>query len=229
MTTISESSQAKLRWRQFSLRGLLLVVLAVALIFGWLQPARLDRGFFPIAVGYKWVYEDKFIQTNISMGKKQIGDDVVFEVLGKAKVGDDECFVVLRTIGEHKLEFYVRVTDGGVWIHQVGEYRYRPPYRQFVFPSKKGDRWNWEGTIGQQPGQYASDNNGLQDVVVPFGQLSAFIVNQRAEEGGAEFWLAEGVGVVKIAGKTYDKHDYTIHPDGNPLSLDWELKEFSRP
>ena len=217
MSTDEESTPAKLRWRQISLRRLLLLVLAFALLSWWLQPERLDRRCFPIGVGYKWVYASKGGDTQY---------DVVFEVVGTEQVGDADCFVVRRTIGEHKIKFYVEVNHRGVWIHQVGDDRYEPPYQQFVFSTKKGDRWNWKGTIGKQPEEYTCENHGLQDVEVPLGHWSGFCVGQRSRSF-ANFWLVKGIGVVKLEGKTWDEHDPAPLP-GSPLYFDWQLKEFSR-
>jgi len=217
MSTNRESVPRSIRWRQFSLRGMLLLVLAFALLFWWLQPEKLDRSYFPIGVGYQWVYASNGGDTQ---------GDVVFEVVGTEQVGDAECFVVLRTIGEHRLRFYVEVTHRGVWIHQVGQDRYKPPYRQFVFLTKKGDRWNWKGTIGKEPAEYACENYGLQEVEVPLGQWEAFSVSQTRVF--TNFWLVDGIGVVKLEGKSLDEHDPVPQP-GNPLYFDWQLKEFTRP
>ncbi len=218
MSTNRESVPRTIRWRQFSLRGMFLLVLAFALLFWWLQPEKLDRSYFPIGVGYKWVYASKGGDTQ---------GDVVFEVIGTAQVGDAECFVVLRTIGEHRLKFYVEVTHRGVWIHRVGQDIYQPPYQQFAFPTKQGDRWNWKGTIGDEPDEYASENYGLQEVQVPLGRWEAFYVGQQSL-AHTNFWLVDGIGVVKLEGKSWDEHDPAPQP-GDPLYFDWQLKEFSQP
>ena len=76
-----ESAPRKHRWRQFSLRGLILLVFVFAVLFWWLQPEKLDRSYFPIGIGYKWIYT--------STGGNTEGD-VVFEVLGKQQVGDSD-------------------------------------------------------------------------------------------------------------------------------------------
>jgi predicted ABC-type sugar transport system permease subunit len=119
-------------WRQFSLRSLLVFVLICAL-FGallswWLRPKILDAGYFPIGVGYRWVYASRGGNTQ---------DDVVFEVVGTEKVGNTNWFVVLRSIGDHQIKFYVEVTDRAVLIHQVGQDRYRPAYPQFRINKKR--------------------------------------------------------------------------------------------
>jgi hypothetical protein len=223
MSRISTNPEsAPRRWRQFSLRSLLLLVfgcaLFFALLFWWLRPAMLERRCFPMGVGYRWVYESKTGDTK---------NDVVFEVVGVEKVGDAQCFVVLRTIGDHQLKFYVEVTKRAVLIHQVGQERYHPAYPQFVFGTKQGDTWDWKGKIGNEPGKYACTNRGVQPIGVPLGQYNAFVVRQVAQ-GDTQFWLADGVGVVKLAGKTWDKHDPLPQP-GESSWFDWQLKEFFRP
>jgi hypothetical protein len=207
-----ESTQRQ--WRQFSLRTLLLLVLVCALLFWWLQPVRLNRDFFPMKIGDRWIYEYKG------------NSDVVFEVTGSEKLGDAECFVVLRTIGQHEIKFYVEVTDRAVLIHQVGDDRYTPAYPQFEFNSREGNRWGWQGKIGSEPGEYACENLGLREVRVPKGQFDAFAVSQKSESS-TTFWLARGFGVVRIEGKSRDQHDPHAVP-GELKLFDWQLKEFSR-
>lgn len=164
-------------------------------------------------IGDRWVYEYRG------------NSDVVFEVIGTEKLGDAECFVVLRTIGEHKIKFYVEVTARAVLIHRVGDDRYNPAYPQFVFSSRQGNRWGWQGTIGSEPAEYACENLGLQEVRVPKGEFNAFAVRQKPEPG-ATFWLASGIGVVRIQGKSRDEHDPLSAPEST--YFDWQLKEFSR-
>jgi hypothetical protein len=211
-STKSESNRDT--WRQFSLRSLLLLVLACALLFWWLQPPRLDRGYFPMKIGDRWVYEYKG------------NSDVVFEVIGTEKLGDAECFVVLRTIGEHEIRFYVEVTDRAVLIHQVGDDRYTPAYPQFEFNSRQGNRWGWQGTIGNEPSEYACENLGIKEVRVPKGLFDAFAVSQKSESS-TTFWLARGIGVVRIEGKSRDQHDPHAAP-GELNFFDWQLKVLSR-
>jgi hypothetical protein len=221
----TDQTVAARRWRQFSLRSLLLLALFCALVGGlvswWLRPAVLDRGYFPMRVGYRWVYA--------SDSANDFGD-VVFEVVGTEKVGDSECFVVVRTIRDQQLKFYVEVDDRGVLIHRVGADRYEPAYRQFAFRSKHGDEWNWKGTIGDEPGQYVCMNYGQHRVSVPLGQWDAFWVAQEAPEsdsGDTNFWLVDEIGVAKIQAKFRDKHDPRPRP-GESEQFDWQLKEFSR-
>ena len=155
----------------------------------------------------------------------------MFEVVGTEKVGDAECFVVVRTIGDHQLKFYVEVDNRGVLIHRVGQDRYVPAYRQFAFRSKRGDHWHWKGMIGDEPGEYESWNNGEYLTTVPLGQWKAFWIVQEAPEsdsGDTDFWLVDGIGVVKIQAKFRDKHDPPPRP-GKSQRFDWQLKEFSTP
>jgi hypothetical protein len=191
----------------------LFVAIAVfALLFWWLRPEVLDQRYFPMAVGDRWVYESD-------------AGDVVFHVTGKQTVGPAECFVVNRSIGEHQSVFYLSVSRDGVRIHQVDDDRYDPPYRQFLFPAKSGQAWSWQGRIGGKASQYDSANRGWETVEVPHGKHRAARVHQAGGSVvGADFWLAPGVGVVKLSGKSWDEHD----PAPQPLYFEWRLKEFSR-
>ncbi len=108
----------------------------------------------------------------------------------------------------------------------MGDDRYEPPFRQFAFPSGEGAVWEWRGKIGSEPAEYASRNEGLEEVEVPLGTFEAFRVRQ-TDSGQTDFWLVRGIGVVKLAGKTWDEHDPAPEP-GSPLYFDWRLKEFTR-
>lgn len=213
------------RWWRFSLRAMLLFVLVCAvvcaLVSWWLRPEVLHPGYFPIGVGYRWVY---------SAEESHVGNDVVFEVVGTEKIGAAECFVVLRSIGDHRIKFYVEVDDRGVLVHQVGEDRYRPAYRQFAFDTKQGDRWDWRGKIGEEAAEYWCLNYGVQRVSVPLGEWDAFWVAQEslaADHADTRFWLVEGIGVVRLSAKSRDKHDPPAAA-GESSNFDWRLKEFSR-
>ncbi len=209
------------RWLRLSLRGLLLLVSVCAFLSWYLRPQTLDPSYFPIGVGYRWVYQE-------TAGSSL--DDVVFEVIGTEKVGQAECFVVRRTIGDHQVKFYVEVADSGVLIHRVGDEFYRPAYRQFAFYSKLDDEWNWSGTIGGHPERYWCRNNGKQPISVPMGQWDAFWVNQESQTsdlGDTDFCLVKKVGVVRIKAKYPDRHDPPPRPNEKP-HFDWQLKEFSR-
>jgi hypothetical protein len=206
------ATSASNRWLQFSLRGLLVLIALCGLLFWWLRPEVLDERYFPIEVGDRWIYESE-------MG------DVVFHVTGRQKVGPAECFVVQRKIGDHQTPFYVSVARDGVRIHQVDDDVYNPPYRQFAFPTQEGQAWRWEGKIGAKPSHYACFNEGLETTDVPLGAVRAIRVRQA---GGnvleAEFWVAKGLGVVRLSGKSWDEHD----PAPQPLYFEWRLKEYRR-
>ena len=195
------------------------LITACALIALLLRPEKLDRGYFPIDVGFRWVYEA------VQGGQ----GEVVFEVTGKQQIGDTDCFVVLRTIGSHELKFYVEVTLRGVFIHQVGEDRYVPAYKQFAFASQQSDQWEWKGQVGGEPAAYECYNTGLQTCEVPLGSWESYRVHQRIPTTGADtyFSLADEVGVIKIYSKNRDEHDPPA-PEGQSETFEWQLKEFTR-
>ena len=100
------------------MRTLLILPLGVGLIYFVFRPQLLDKRYFPMRVGDKWIYAN-FVPTT---GRPRAAD-VVFEVTGTKTLDDTECFVVLRTIGEHRVNFYISVRPSGVYLHQVGDDR----------------------------------------------------------------------------------------------------------
>lgn len=183
------------------------------------DPDELDvatsRRFFPMEVGHQWVYSSD-------------GGDVTFEVQGTEKIGDTECFVVRRTIGKQKLVFYVSVSNLGVAIHQDGNNLFEPPFLEFAFPFKKSQEWQWKGKVGKEVRSVNCKNLGLADARVPLGRFRAYVIEERielasGESGHATFWLAEGIGVVKLVGKKEDLRN----PASNTIFY-WELKSFAK-
>ena len=169
---------------------------------------------FPMKIGYKWIYA--------------FGDqDVTFEVLREEKNKRGRVFVVRRVIGKAAVDFKVSVKAHGVYIHQEGEKTFSPPLRQFAFFARKEDTWKWRGKVDGQERQYEFTNLGVQSIAVPAGSYSAIAVKQTVHEKAdhATFWLVEGIGVVKLSGKTEAKSD----DEGGIFSFDWQLKRFEKP
>jgi len=193
----------------------------VAVVLGTF-PAHADRPtkardnlsprLFPMKVGHKWVYafEDK---------------EVTFEVLRTEKVGGEEIFVVRRTIGKGAVEFRLSVEEDGVYIHRESKKEFHPPLRQFAFFARTGDQWKWRGTVAGKLQTEEFENLGVEEITVPAGTYRTISVHQRNPANGdqATFWLAEGVGVVKLSGKS---EVLPGDPRGGKVIFEWRLKRF---
>ncbi len=203
------------RWST-AIKRIALVVVATALLAD--HAAARDKATdvlsskrFPMKVGYKWIYA--------------FGDqEVSFEVLRKEKTKQGRVFVVRRTIEETTVDFKVSVKSHGVYIHQEGETTFSPPLRQFAFFAREEDTWKWRGKVGGRDQKYEFTNLGVHKITVPAGSYSALAVEQQIPENAvdhATFWLVEGIGVVKLSGKTATKV--------GAFSFDWQLKRFEKP
>jgi hypothetical protein len=202
--------------RAFLAPAILLLMVPAAL----LAPAA-DRGrsrdfptarHFPMKVGHRWVYAD--------------GEgEVAFEVLRSEKAGGGKVFVVRRTAGRERVDFRVAVEEEGVYVLQEGEKKFDPPLRQFAFFARPGDGWKWRGTYGGRPRVEEFENLGVQEVEVPAGTFKAVAVQQTNPANGdrATFWLARGVGVVRLSGKTEEKPGA---PGSAKVAFEWRLKKF---
>ena len=149
---------------------------------------------------------------------------VVFTVLRSEKTEESTVFVVKRAIGEDAVEFKLSIEEDGVYIHAEGKKVFAPPLRQFAFFAKKGDVWKWRGTEGGKDRRYEFENLGLQESDVPAGKFKAIAVRQSDAENGEQstFWLAEGVGIVRLSGKR------ELNKEGRPELFEWSLKSFKR-
>jgi hypothetical protein len=171
----------------------------------------IGHDYFPMRVGYVWIY-----------GSER--GDVRFEVRGKDVIAGKECFAVRRAIGGDDEMFYLSVSDDGVRIHKVGNHVFEPPYREFAMPLREGAAWKWKGRFAGKDDEIHCSVTRMQRVTVPAGTFAAWVVDEKPASGGTNtFWLAEGVGVVRLFGKKNDLHN----PTGEWFT--WELKEFRRP
>ena len=166
--------------------------------------------WFPLDVDYRWVYST--------------GSDshVVFQVLRKIEIEGHPCFAIERTWGDEKLIFTVSVSHKGVRIHKVGDTSFVPPFLEVAFPMRFGERWTWEGTLGDSFLSICSRNIGREEIRVPAGLFLTYRIEE-VSTGTTLIYLAEDVGVVELTGKESDVHN------SKGGSFDWKLVSFSRP
>jgi hypothetical protein len=168
----------------------------------------LSAGFFPMAVGSKWVYafEEK---------------EVSFDVLRAENMAETKVFVVRRTIDKSAVEFRLAVEEDGVYVSREGDREFSPPLRQFAFFARTGDIWKWRGTFGAKKRVDEFKHRGLEEVKVPAGTYNAVAVLQTTDGGDdITFWLARGVGVVRLSGKT------ELDPKVGKVVFEWKLKSY---
>ena len=201
-TAITKAQDVEAQERETRLRSVLAVV----------RSAR----YFPMEVGHRWVY-------------KSGRSEVTFEVRGTSQVRGWKCFEVVRTIGSEQSVFYLSVSRKGVKIHKVDGDYFSPPFLEFEFPLiGKPNNWEWTGSIGEQFWTIKSESKPRSLVRVPMGMYLAIYVREamirgrNREAGSTNYWLAEGIGVVKLTGKRGDLHN----PTGKEFI--WELKEFKK-
>lgn len=167
---------------------------------------------FPMEVGHRWVYDS---------GR----GEVVFEVTGKEKVHGIECFKVRRSTEGTTLFFYVTVSRKGVRIHRAGSEDFSPPFLEISFPLAAGRTWTWRGLIGGSEFSIRSSILRSETVETPAGRFEAHVVREELRhgdrQGWTDLWIADGWGVVKLQGKTFDLHNSV----GG--GFEWSLKSFT--
>lgn len=173
--------------------------------------------FFPMGVGYTWVYESAH------------GPDVIFVVTHRERIGGHDCFAVERIIGVERSTFYLTVSKKGVRLFRVGDQDFYPPYLEIAFPLSSREPWNWRGTIGESKFRMGCENFGSEVVETPLGPLTAVHIREDVNRvgkgsGRTDLWLAEGFGVVKLEGKSLDLHN----PEKGTDSICWRLKFFTK-
>ena len=185
--------------------------------------------YFPMDMGNTWIYDS------------QDGPDVVFEIVAIESIGAIRCHKVNRRIGDEVIPFYLSVTKKGVVIHKVGDDVYDPPFLEFSFPMTKEDRRgrSWRGTIGPHKYEITTKNLGKDTVKLHGRPKSAIHVKetmlrvqtestaqgtsiQASHFGFTDFWIVEGIGVVKLVGKEPDPHNTSSR------EYSWTLKSFEK-
>ena len=180
---------------------------ASAFLFIGCGPA-LGPEHFPMAPGDEWVYDAAV-------------KEVRFQVLGRT----DRGFQIKRTGKKPDVAYEMSIDARGAHILSAFGRPYDPPYRQFAFGTRAGDRWTWSGTIGGNKMSYVCENQGLETVHTPAGTFEAVKILETAGTplpSTNTMWLAENVGVVRVVGRQ-------LKPDGKTFdTYDWKLLSFKR-
>lgn len=165
-------------------------ILAVLIVLAGELSAQED--FIPLKKGWKWVY-------------KQGDSEFVQTVAASEKVGGIECFLLESELGGQKECMWVSAAADGMWLHRIrsGESTSDLPKPALLlkYPLKQGDRWDARVPSGDVTIEYQFENGGQEEVEVPAGKYSAWVIKMKGTASGQEFagtyWYAKGVGLVK--------------------------------
>lgn len=192
-----------------NLKALLILLVFILIIqaFPAYADTPLSKDWFPLEVGYWWVYDIEAVDT-----------DIIVKVTGKEKVGKYNCFVV--EMGDTKgnlssIEFYCK-TGNEVLI--VGEKNIKtkknkifdPPREYLKTPLKQG--MTWKISRYEENNKVVRETKKVTDggeIKVPAGSFSTLkVINLRKEDGkeriAMQLWYAEGAGVVKMILRSED-------------------------
>ncbi len=186
---------------------LLCVLLFVVIALPAHADSNLSKDWFPLEVGYWWVYDLEAVET-----------DVIIKVTGKEKVGKYNCFVV--EMGDTKgnlssIELYCKTSDevliiGEKDIKTRKNKIFDSPREYLKIPLKEGATWNIS--------KYLEKNKVIRetkkvmavgDIKVPAGKFSTLkVINMKKEDGkdriSLQLWYSRGVGVVKMILRSED-------------------------
>lgn len=161
----------------------------------------LSKDWFPLEVGYWWVYDIEAVDT-----------DIVVKVTGKEKVGRYNCYVV--EMGDTKgnlssIEFYFKTANevlivGERDIKTKKNRIFDPPREYLKIPLKEGATWNISRHL--EKNRLIKETKKVMtsgSIKVPAGTFSTLkVINMRKEDGmdriSMQLWYARGVGVVKM-------------------------------
>ncbi len=151
-----------------------------------------QEDFIPCKKGRKWVY-------------KQGDSEFVQTVTGSEKIGGTECFLFESEMVEKKECMWLAQVADGVWLYRVrsGETTWDLPKPALLlkYPLKQGDKWDARVPMGDIAIEYQFENGGQEEVEVPAGKYSAWVVKMKGTAAGQEFsgayWYVKGVGNVK--------------------------------
>lgn len=168
-----------------------------------------SEDYFPLKVGYQWVYIER----------DEEGEEVEnkFEIVSAEKVGDVECYAQKDSKGSVT---YFAVDKEGVKVYKEGSQEQNPPALYLKYPLKKGDEWEFNVTPDSPNSlKLKMKNEGEYDIEVPAGKMKCFKVTGTDEKTNATitFWFAKGIGIAKLSIRS-----------GPGESMSLKLKSFSK-
>lgn len=171
----------------------------------------------PLEPGYSWVY--------VAPGARQIR-----RVVGSEHVGRLLCTVMEWETGEAVERVWLRAESDGLKMYRisVGDRRFDldDPVVVIRYPSRVGDRWDYEERHGAVTLSVSALNQGEETVDVPAGRFSAARIHTIKTVGGETVldqtsWYARGVGLVRMA--------VTYFEAGRQATSTLELESLTRP
>lgn len=169
--------------------------------------------YFPMAPGTVWTY-----RTNTS-------GEIVMRVGPMVRVGAADCRLIETVVeGTTTQQECYRVEKDGVYALQrsysSGAVLLTPPQRVLASPVAVGERWEWNGRIGEQTVVFDYTWARAEKVVTPAGTFPTMQLYFKANLGPevqvqSWRWFASGIGMVK--------EDTTLRQGPTPLRIYAEL------
>jgi hypothetical protein len=151
--------------------------------------------YFPLNPGTVWVY------------RASPNGEFILRVGGTNKVGPADCRVIETVIqGNVTQQECYRIEQDGVYTYQrdtpSGSVVLTPPQRILASPVLVGEKWQWNGRVGQQPVVFYYTWSRRETVTTPAGTFSTmqlYFEGNPAPQVRIQSWrwFAPGVGLVK--------------------------------
>lgn len=156
------------------------------------QQQQQPQNFFPLNEGSQWTYNVKSKDQTATITQK-IGR---IELLGDQRVAGVETYLNEKFQGTENISS----TDKGIFRHRTQGADFKPPVPMLRYPIKKGDTWDYTGTLGGTTTTTTSQVD-VDKVTVPAGTYQAAIVTTKSKDkkskSATTIWFAPGVGIVK--------------------------------
>jgi hypothetical protein len=168
------------------------------------KPLAFSTDFYPLAVGNRWVYQgqDPREKITITCERMEPIKRRVPQKTGPERVETIESFLMQIVSGDKSLGEQMLVTEDGVYRYAAAGKEITPPLRILKLPPVKGDSWACQSTTEGVPlrGEFTLDQETVTlpgKGATPTWKVSSkgFTVGDHKME--ANYWFAEGVGIVK--------------------------------
>ncbi|MDQ7822485.1 MAG: hypothetical protein RDV48_06785 [Candidatus Eremiobacteraeota bacterium] len=177
-------------------------LIGAAFLIAGCPKARKDNEYFPMKVGYQWLYETKVegLQQPIKLEVK---------INRTEKVDNDECFVLesfVNSSGESLQKEYYAQTSEGVTLFKIcwpdQEVMREPPELVLKTPVTVGQEWKWQGKVLDEKASYQFKVEKTERIKALDRELDCFkIIIRGKHDRGLEYeinrWFAPGIGMVK--------------------------------
>lgn len=163
-----------------------------------------ESDYFPLSIGNSWSYYFK-----IETGETKVQKIVDIQISKKEKIDGVETYAMEYKLGDKvlQIEYYTNEKEKVICYKRIlsgTNFDINPPQLLYDFSSlKKGEKWEWNGKVGEQEARLKGEVLGEETITVPTGTFKTYRVKIIVRDSGgmilvsSDRWFAQDIGMVK--------------------------------